>query len=115
MWRRGRGSTPTARDGDLIIDGHIRARVLGLPLLDLDAHVVVTPARPALPAPGGPRPRRLTPPRSGRGAGDGDRARPPALARPRAALGMPTPPRLAHAEHLLAEGTDLLDEASRIH
>jgi hypothetical protein len=113
MWRRGHRRPAITRDGDLIIDGHVRARLLGLPLLDLDAHVVVAPARPALPVPASAFPaRRLAPPRSG----NVDRARrPPAVARPRASLGVPTPPGLAQAEHLIAEGTDLLDEASRIH
>lgn len=43
--RRSGRTSPVAADGDLVIDGRIRARLLGLPLLDLDAHVVVGPAR----------------------------------------------------------------------
>lgn len=43
--RRSGRRSPIAADGDLVIDGRIRARLLGVPLLDLDAHVVVGPAR----------------------------------------------------------------------
>ena len=47
MRRRGRRAErlPVGRLGDRVIDGRVRARLLGLPLLDIDAHVVVATAR----------------------------------------------------------------------
>jgi hypothetical protein len=115
MWHRARREPPVAREGDLIVDGRVRARLLGLQLLDIDAHVVVTPARPGLvgrarPVGTGERPVP-SPIRPG-----GNRHRPgPGRGRPRATRTGPTPPGLARAEDLIAEGTNLLDEATRIH
>lgn len=94
------------REGDLVIDGRLRARLLGLRLLEIDAHVVVAPARPALmvravgsagPARPGSDSERGVYRRIGSG--------PDALA----------PPELAYAVHLIAEGSNLLDEASHVH
>ena len=52
MRRRGRGrrrALVVPQQDDLVIDGQVRARLLGIRLLDLDAHVVVGNAhtRPA--------------------------------------------------------------------
>ena len=46
MRRRGRRAErlPVVRRGDRVIDGRVRASLLGLPLLDIDAHVVVATA-----------------------------------------------------------------------
>jgi hypothetical protein len=99
--RRDGGPAPAvARDGDKVIDGRVSARLLGLHLLELEAHVVVATARArpatASPAPspgaGGAREGRLPP------ATDG--ARPHALSR---------------AVRLLGEGSSALDDARRIH
>jgi len=82
--------------GDTVIDGRIRARLLGLPLLDLDAHVVVSTARD----------------RAGRDVIEADE---PALraVRPVRADGT-APPELVRAVRLLAEGTSALDDARRL-
>lgn len=82
------------RRGDTVIDGRVRARLLGLTLLDLDAHVVVATAP-------GPRADSVeSTRRSTRAvpASDGH-----------------APPELARAVRLLAEGTTALDDARRIH
>jgi hypothetical protein len=96
--RRGRGGDrhPIVRRGDHVIDGRIRARLLGLPLLDLDAHVVVSTARDG----------------TGRDVIDVGE---PALraARPVRADGA-VPPELVRAVRLLAEGTSALDDARRL-
>jgi hypothetical protein len=102
--RRGRHREhPAPRPGDLVIDGRLRARLLGLHLLDIDAHVVVAPARTTrIARRGGPsslagrdRAREAdVPQRTGTGP-DG-----------------PSPPELAYAARLIAEGSSLLDEAS---
>jgi hypothetical protein len=96
--RRGRGGDRhlIVRRGDRVIDGRIRARLLGLPLLDLDAHVVVSTARDGL----------------GRDVIDADE---PARrgARPIRADGT-APPELVRAVRLLAEGTSALDDARRL-
>jgi hypothetical protein len=98
MRRRGRRGDrlQIVRRGDTVIDGRIRARLLGLPLLDLDAHVVVSTARDG----------------TGR---DVIEANEPALpaARPVGADG-PSPPELVRAVRLLAEGTSALDDARRL-
>jgi hypothetical protein len=82
--------------GDLVIDGHVRARLLGLPLLELDAHVVVGNAQPRPAATGAVVV-------DGAGgvitAGDG--------------VGREALP-LARAQRLLAEGSSVLAEARRI-
>jgi hypothetical protein len=110
MWGRAGRRSPIARDGDLVIDGRVRARLLGLPLLDIDAHVVVTPAHAA---------RRLRPDDGWdgsrrRGTGTADHLQ-PRRGRPRIGRDARMPPGLARAEHLIAEGTDLIAEARRIH
>jgi hypothetical protein len=96
--RRGRGGDRhlIVRRGDRVIDGRIRARLLGLPLLDLDAHVVVATARDG----------------TGR---DVIEANEPALGavRPVRADGT-APPELVRAVRLLAEGTTALDDARRL-
>jgi hypothetical protein len=101
---RGRGREQrAARPGDLVIDGRLRARLLGLPLLEIDAHVVVAAART---------------PRAVRGAGAPSltgtgRASEPGVQR-RIVSGPdgPAPPELAYAVRLIAEGSSLLDEAT---
>jgi hypothetical protein len=108
--RRPGRTSPAAADGDLVIDGRIRARVLGLPLLDLDAHVVVGPARVRPTASASPR--QVTPPARGRA-----NTLPPT---PRAALVDGTgadgsrPSALGRAVRLLGEGSTALDDARRI-
>jgi hypothetical protein len=98
MRRRGRRGDRVliVRRGDRVIDGRIRARLLGLPLLDLDAHVVVSTA----------------PDGTGRDVIEADE---PAL---RAARGVradgTAPPELVRAVRLLAEGTSALDDARRL-
>jgi hypothetical protein len=86
---------PVVRRGDRVIDGRIRARLLGLPLLDLDAHVVVATAR------------------------DGSRrdvieAGEPRLRAVRPGVDGAAPPELVRAVRLLAEGTSALDDARRL-
>ena len=109
--RRGRAS-PVAADGDLVIDGRIRARLLGLPLLDLDAHVVVGPARTHRPASAPAAPLATSQP-SGRPA-----VRPSAGS---AVVGTDSvapngshPSALGRAVRLLGEGSTALDDARRI-
>ena len=84
------------RRGDRVIDGRIRARLLGLPLLDLDAHVVVSTAQDG----------------TSRDVIEADK---PALraTRPVRADGT-APPELVRAVRLLAEGTSALDDARRL-
>jgi hypothetical protein len=98
MRRRGRRGDrlPVVRRGDRIVDGRVRARLLGVPLLDLDAHVVVATER------------------------DGTRRdvieanEPPVRAvRPVGHDGT-APPELVRAVRLLAEGTSALDDARRL-
>jgi hypothetical protein len=81
-----------ALDGDLVIDGRVRARLLGLPLLDLDAHVVVASARPQ------PVPVSLS-------AQGRDRAN---------AVADGQAPALSRAARLLDEGSNALEDARRI-
>ena len=104
--RRSRRQQPTTpRQGDLIIDGRLRARLLGLHLLDIDAQIIVAPARTAVAvAAVGSQGRAGSGP-------DGD----PAMHR-RIAISpeAPAPPELAHAVRLIAEGSKLLDEAARV-
>jgi hypothetical protein len=98
MRRRGRRAQrlPVVRRGDRVIDGRVRARLLGLPLLDLDAHVVVATARDE----------------SGRDViGAGAPAR--RSVRDVRADGS-APPELVRAVRLLAEGTSALDDARRL-
>jgi hypothetical protein len=79
-----------------VIDGRIRARLLGMPLLDVDAHVVVSTARDGtgrdVIEAGEPAPRSALPVRA-----DGT-----------------APPELVRAVRLLAEGRSALDDARRL-
>ena len=117
MWRLRRqlpGAAVVAREGDLVVDGRIRARLFRLQLLNIDAHVVVTPALssahvPAPPAGGAHPGRRPAPGGTGRPA-RGD-APPPAGA---GAGTRRPPPELGRAEQLIAEATSIIDEASRL-
>jgi hypothetical protein len=95
MRRRGRGvgRPPVVRRGDRVIDGRLRARLLGLPLLDIDAHVVVATARETS------------------GATLIGSYQPPPQAVP--ADGS-APPELARAVRLLAEGSSTLDDARQL-
>lgn len=97
MRRRGRRTDrlPVVRRGDRVIDGRVRARLLGLPLLDLDAHVVVATARDG----------------TGRDVIDADE--PLRAVAPVRADGT-APPELVRAVRLLAEGTSALDDARRL-
>ena len=94
MRRRVRRAPVAVRKGDTVVDARVRARLLGLPLLELDAQVVVAPQRdePAAPAPvpAGVREARVL-------RGDGG-----------------TPPDLSRAVRLLAEGSRALEAAKRI-
>jgi hypothetical protein len=84
------------RRGDRVIDGRVRARLLGLPLLELDAHVVVSTA----------------PDGTGRDVIEADETAHRAV-RPVLADGS-APPELIRAARLLAEGTSVLDDARRL-
>jgi hypothetical protein len=99
---RARRQPMMAREGDLIIDARVGARLLGMPLLTLDAHVVVAPARPALTV----RPAGSLLPVP---TGDHRRSR-----RTGGGSATPSPRELARARRLLAEGSSLLDEARRL-
>jgi|SoiMetStandDraft_5_1073268.scaffolds.fasta_scaffold56397_2 hypothetical protein len=98
----------------MVIDGHVRARLLGMRLLDLEAHVVVgtATAGPAIAASsrrGAPALPARTSDRRHDGAGDGAGDR-----NGTAPAGRPRQPALARARELLSEGTSVLDEARRI-
>ena len=99
--RRGGRAPAVARDGDMVIDGRVSARLLGLRLLELDAHVVVATAR-ARPVLATSPPAAGVPRASGRErmpvTGDGV-----------------TPNPLSRAVRLLGEGSSALDDARRIH
>ena len=97
----------TPRQGDLVIDGRLRARLLGLHLLDIDAQIVVAPARtaPTLAAVGA-RSRAAS-------SGDGASGKPEMQRRVGTPPGASAPPELAYAARLIAEGSNLLDEATR--
>ena len=107
MRRRRRFAVTTPREGDLIIDARVRARLLGLHLLDIDAQIVVAPARtaPTL-VPVGVRGREG----SGRAGTSGGHEMQRRIAIPPDAS---APPELAYAARLIAEGSNLLDEATR--
>ena len=80
----------------------MRARLLGLHLLDIDAQIVVAPARTAVAV-------SAVGSQGGAGSGrDGDRDLRRIAISPDAAA----PPELAHAVRLIAEGSKLLDEAA---
>jgi hypothetical protein len=103
--RRSRRRQPVIpREGDLVIDGRLRARLLGLHLLDIDTRFVVASARPA-----------VTMPTVGtRGRAGVDR-REHATHRPvGVSPGAPALPELTDAVRLIAEGSNLLDEATRV-
>jgi hypothetical protein len=106
--RRGRRKPATPHPGDMVIDGHVRARLLGVRLLELDAHIVVGTA-PRAPA-GWAAPIDAT----SRGAQDiavpatTGRTRPGPSTNGRDALP------LARAQRLLAEGSTVLAGARRI-
>lgn len=103
MIRRRRAQAP--RPGDMVIDGHVRARLLGVKLLELDAHIVVGEAGEDRRLGGTPTltaaPPAALAPSAGRAGGDG-------ALRDRDALP------LARAQRLLAEGTTVLAGARRI-
>jgi hypothetical protein len=106
--RRRAGRRPVvAAQGDLLIDGRLRARLLGLPLLDVDVQVVVAPARPALTVP------PVAADRTGLPGRPESRSR-WAAARTVAGTDESSPPQLARAVRLIAEGSTALDEARRI-
>ena len=97
MRRRGRRTDrlPVVRRGDRIIDGHVRARLLGLQLLEIDAYVVVATARD--------------------GTGTAQGVVDPSAPTSRAVRTDGTaPPELVRAVRLLAEGTSALDDARRL-
>ena len=104
MRRSRRGQPVVPREGDLVIDGRLRARLLGLHLLDIDAHVVVAPARPALTV------RALG--SAATASGRQDRR---ALHGRIGSVPDTPAPELAYAVRLIAEGSSLLDEAAHIH
>jgi hypothetical protein len=108
MFRRRRRSPAVPREGDMVIDGHVTARLLGMRLLDLEAHVVVgtvsDTARAAL------RSAPAITARSAEAPTDGDRRGVGNGAGGRDLRALP----LARAQQLLAEGTTVLAEARRI-
>lgn len=94
MRRRGRRRREpvVVHDDDMVIDAVVRARLLGVKLLELDARVVVAPAR---------RPARhdaelLQPSDDGR------------------SVGSTSAPSLRRATRLLAEGSRALEDARRL-
>jgi hypothetical protein len=97
MRRRGRARRVLAvpQPGDLVIDGHVRARLLGLHLLDVEAHVVVGSAPPV--------------PRTWAAETDGATA----VAETGRTVDPDALP-LARAQRLLAEGSTVLADARRI-
>jgi hypothetical protein len=101
--RRSRRRQPVIpREGDLIIDGRLRARLLGLHLLEIDTRFVVAPARPVVTASAGTRSR----------AADRGELR---MHRPIGpSSDAPAVPELTDAVRLIAEGSNLLDEATRV-
>jgi hypothetical protein len=103
MRRSRRREQRAPRRGDLVIDGCVRARLLGLPLLEIDAHVVVAPARtpPAIR-------RTESPSVTGTGRGSAPRSRQRAVTAPNG----PSPPELDYAVRLIAEGSSLLHDAT---
>jgi hypothetical protein len=86
-----------ARSGDQVIDGRLTARLLGVRLLDIDAHVVVAAARDA-----------GTTSRPARNAGVPSRPAPPAAGADGRA------PALRRAVRLLDEGSSALEDARQI-
>ena len=102
--RRSRQQPTVPREGDLIIDGRLRARLLGVHLLDIDARIVVAPARTAVAVAAVGSPDRA-------GSGDGEHAM---HRRTRISADAPAQPELADAVRLIAEGSKLLDEAARV-
>jgi hypothetical protein len=88
MARRDEASTPDPWSRPVVIEGRLTARLLGLPLLAIDAHVVVAPASAGR---HGALPVRGTPVTA-----DGHG------------------PALRRAARLLAEGSSALDDARRI-
>jgi hypothetical protein len=94
--RRGRARRVLAvpQPGDLVIDAHVRARLMGLRLLDLEARVVVDSARPV----------------ARTWAADTDGA---AVVESGRAVDRDALP-LARAQRLLAEGSTVLADARRI-
>jgi hypothetical protein len=95
MRRRGRRSSVVPHEGDRVIDAQVHARLLGLPLLRIDAHVVVGPARPPI----------------GPSAAMAERTEP---ALPPVTSDGAMPPGLAQAVRLLDEGSSTLDDARSI-
>ena len=89
MRRRARRAPVAVREGDTVIDARVRARLLGMPLLEIDAQVVVAPQRRAV-AHAGAREARVLPTDGG------------------------APPQLGRAVRLLAEGSQALEDARRI-
>lgn len=82
----------------MVIDGRVSARLLGVRLLELEAHVVVATARlPTASTSAAP------------GARDARAGRVPL------ATDGATPHALSRAVHLLGEGSSALDDARRIH
>jgi hypothetical protein len=103
--RRNRRQQTIPREGDLIIDGRLRARLLGVHLLDIDARIVVAPARTAVAvAAVGPQGR----------AGSGREGEHVLHRRMAMSPDAPAAPELAHAVRLIAEGSKLLDQAAPV-
>ncbi len=97
MGRRGRArrALVVPQPGDLVIEGHVCARLLGLHLLDVEAHVVVGSARPV--------------PRTWAAETDGATA----IAETGRTVDPDALP-LARAQRMLAEGSTVLADARRI-
>ena len=113
LGRRRRRRAAVAHPGDMVIDGHVEARLLGVRLLELDAHVVVGNATARRPRPGVvlagaapavPRPARAERPEQ----------RPPLeVTRSTRADGRDPLP-LARAQRLVAEGSTVLAATRRM-
>jgi hypothetical protein len=92
------------REGDLIIATRVEARLLGLHLLDIDAKIVVAPARTPVVA------AAVHSHGKTRSAGDGQHeVRRPMTISP----AVQAPRDLAHAMRLIREASTLLDQAAR--
>jgi hypothetical protein len=96
--RRAGRPTVAVRRGDRVVDASVSARLLGLPLLHIDARVVVATAND------GTAPLEPLTAATGRARRGRDRV-----------VANGATPELERAVRLLAEGSSALDDARRLH